>query len=81
MELINQSPNNFVDISSEAFRTYTFPGTNGDVFDISVINPTHLSVSASGHRLFDESGLSHYIPKGWIHLRWKAKEGKPHFVK
>lgn len=73
----NQSTNKFVDISSEATRTYVFPG--GD--EVTITNPTHLSVSTSGHRLFDAQGTSHYVPKGWIHLKWVAKAGQPHFVK
>lgn len=77
MEFINQSSNSFVDISSEVFRSYTFPG--GDV--IRIDNPLKLSVSTGGHRLFDENGQSHYIPKGWIHLCWTAKSGQPNFVK
>lgn len=72
----NESNNVFVDISSEAYRSYKFPG--GDV--IRIDNPEKLSVSAGGHRLFD-GVKSHYIPKGWIHLEWQAKKGKPHFVK
>src|ERR1039458_9449786 len=74
---LNQSPNVFVDISSEEWREYTFPGGN----TIKVERPTHLSVGTSGHRLLDESGFSHYIPKGWIHLKWLVKKGQPHFVK
>jgi len=77
MTFNNQSSNAFVDISSEQFRTYRFP--SGD--EVTIESPTHLSVSTSGHRLFDASGVSHYVPKGWIHLKWKAKDGSPHFVK
>lgn len=80
IQFINESTNKFVDISSELTRTYVFP--NGDsTVDVTIYNPTHLSVSTSGHRIFDAQGESHYIPKGWIHLKWKAKEGQPHFVK
>jgi len=73
----NQSSNVFVDISSEQYRTYRFQ--SGD--EVTIKQPTHLSVSTSGHRLFDAEGISHYVPKGWIHLKWKAKDGQPHFVK
>lgn len=77
VEFINESDNKFVDISSEMERTYTFPG--GD--KVTIVKPQKLSVSASGHRVFDYEGYSHYIPKGWIHLRWKANGGCSHFVK
>ena len=74
---VNKSSNVFSDISSEDYRSYTFPG--GEVVTIS--KPLKLSVSAGGHRLFDATGISHYVPKGWIHLKWKANEGQPNFVK
>lgn len=74
---VNDSKNEFVDISSEEFRVYRFP-----TGDVRIEAPLKLSVAPSGgHRLFDAAGLSHYIPKGWIQLSWRAKEGKPHFVK
>lgn len=77
MEFKNQSSYVFSDISSESYRSYRFPG--GDV--VCIDNPQKLFVSAGGHRIFDGSGQSHYIPKGWIHLVWCAKAGQPHFVK
>ena len=65
----------WTDISSEEWREYTFPGK--EVIHIDA--PTHLHVSESGgHRLLDSVGISHYVPKGWIHLKW---EGSPPFVK
>lgn len=80
IELKNESNNVFADISSEEYRTYTFGHIDG-VLEVTIKEPLRLSVSNNGHRVFDASGVSHYIPKGWIHLSWKAKEGKPHFVK
>lgn len=74
----NQSNLVFTDISSEAYRSYEF--SNGKV--IRIDEPLKLNVSPSGgHRLFDASGTSHYIPKGWVWLKWKAKKGFPNFVK
>lgn len=73
----NQSGKDFVDISSELYRVYTFPGDN----KVVITKPLQLSVSSGGHRIFDEQGFSHYVPKGWIHLTWEAKAGQPHFVK
>ena len=78
-EFRNESKEKFIDISSEEYREYIFPNSTQPV----LINfPLKLSVSANGgHRIFDSHGNSHYIPRGWIHLKWRAKEGKPHFVK
>lgn len=76
-EFNNASQHEFVDISSEAYRLYTF--STG--FKVRIENPLWLSVSASGgHRLFDGAGTSHYIPTGWCHLEWRAREGQPNFV-
>lgn len=73
---VNESSNTFTDIGSEEYRIYKFP--DGEV---KITAPRLLSVSVGGHRLFDSEGVSHYVPKGWIHLRWKAWEGSPNFVK
>ena len=67
----------FIDISTEVYREYVFP--NCEVVRINA--PTGVNVSASGgHRVLDAAGISHYIPTGWIHLRWEAKPGAPAFV-
>ena len=77
-EFKNESGKEFADISSEAWREYTFPTGQS----IRIEGPLRLNVSDSGgHRLFDASGVSHYIPAGWVHLQWQAKDGQPHFVK
>jgi hypothetical protein len=68
----------FEDISTEQFREYVFP--DGEV--VRIDSPLKLHVSDSdAHRVFDAEGESHYIPPKWIHLRWKTKDGEPHFVK
>ncbi len=68
----------FTDISSEKWREYHFLG--GEI--VRIKRPLLLNVSESrGHRIFDAKGVSHYIPSGWIHLKWKAKDGAPNFVK
>jgi hypothetical protein len=78
MDLINKSQYEFTDISSEEYRTYNFVGGGSE----TIKSPTHLAVSATGHRVFDESGESHYIFLDKVaSISWKAKEGKPHFVK
>ena len=78
-DLRNESGLKFTDISSEEYRIYHYDGILNFV---RIDNPVALNVSkAGGHRLFDGQGVSHYIPKGWRRLEWKAKEGAPHFVK
>lgn len=77
MEFRNSSTLEFSDISSEAWREYRF--ADGQV--VRIDEPLKLNVSESkGHRIFDAAGISHYIPPGWIHLRWEAKAGQPNFV-
>lgn len=76
--MINKSGLEFADIASEVYRVYVFPGGN----EVRINTPTHLHVSKSGgHRIFDEKGISHYIPSGWIHLYWEAKPNEANFVK
>jgi hypothetical protein len=78
MQLRNESKNEFTDISSEASRTYVYRGKE----EVTISEPAWLNVSKSGgHRLLDLAGCSHYLPPGWIHLKWTVKEGQPHFVK
>jgi hypothetical protein len=76
MELINKTTHEFTDISSEEYRTYEF--AEGST---TINEPISLSVSENGHRVLDASGKSHYIPKTWLRLEWKAKAGQPHFVR
>ncbi len=75
-EFKNGTDLRFVDISSEQFREYVFP-----VGNVRIENPLQLNVSKNGHRVFDAQGTSHYIPQGWIHLKWQVREGQPNFVK
>lgn len=58
----------FKDISTEEFREYVYPDIT-----IRIDNPRELNVAKSGgHRVLDAEGMSHYIPSGWKHLRWRA---------
>lgn len=76
MEFKNESKNTFKVINAEKYRTYVW----GDGSTVTINDPTHLHVSDSGgHRLFDMKGISHYIPSGWIHIYWEAKDGKANF--
>lgn len=78
VEFRNESGLEFVDISSEQARTHSWIGGQ----TLTIENPTKLHIAPSGsHRLFDAAGRSHYVPAGWYHLTWTAKEGAPNFVK
>ena len=76
IKLINEGQYEFIDISNEEWREYLWPD-----YTIHVDGVQWLAVSGSGHRLLDIDGISHYIPFGWKHLRWKVKNGRPHFVR
>lgn len=80
VEFKNESAYDFVDISSETYRTYEYI-EDGIKVPIRIEQPLKLSVSSNGHRLFDASGVSHFMPKGWKHLYWEVKKGAPNFVK
>lgn len=59
----------FADITTEEYRCYEFADMT-----IRIDNPVGLNVSKSGgHRVLDKAGISHYIPKGWRRLYWKAE--------
>ena len=79
-EFKNESVNKFADISQETYRTYVFV-KDGTQVPIRIDQPKQLSVSSNGHRVFDGNGVSHYIPKGWIHLYWEVEKGATNFVK
>jgi len=64
-----------IDISSEVYRLYRFP--KGE--SVTIKKPMVLIVSDNGHRVVDKEGYSHYIPYGWIHLKFKVEKGAPHF--
>lgn len=76
VEFRNDSGLDFKDITSELWREYTF----GDGQTVRINEPLRLYVSDNGHRVLDGEGVSHYVPFGWIHLKWQAKDGYPHFV-
>ncbi len=74
--LRNATEHEFVDISSEQWRRYWFPGSEEAIL---LEAPLFLSVGESGHRVLTANGHSHYIPYGWLEIEWKVKEGQPHF--
>jgi len=73
---INKSDKEFIDISSEKYRTYVFPNNE----EITIKSPLKLNVSENGHRIWN-GDISFFIPKGWICLYWEVKDGSPNFVK
>jgi len=76
-QFINKSRYRFVNISSELYREYLY--VNGAKIRINY--PLRLSVAQNNaHRVFDASGLSYYIPPGWIGIVWKARPGAPNFI-
>jgi hypothetical protein len=72
VEFRNDSGLDFKDISSEQWREYTF----SDGQAVRIEKPIKLYASDNGHRILDAQG----VPLGWIHLKWLAKDGEPHFV-
>jgi len=80
-QLINKTDKKFIDISSEAYREYTFLSDSGKKVKERINQPLKLHVSESGgHRIFTEDGRGHYIPFKWIHIEWIPKKRKAHFV-
>ena len=69
-----------IDISSEAFRTYTF--ADGSTFTIK--HPAELHViedeRGTSHRVIDKAGVTHRPTRGWVGISWKPLDGAPPFV-
>lgn len=66
----------WVMVLSMQWREYTFDEGQS----VRIDKPLKLYISDNGHRILDADGVSHYVPLGWIHLKWQAKDGQPHFV-
>ncbi len=70
----------FLDISSEQSRTYTY--ASGATFTIKA--PTGLHVinddRGTSHRVVDAYGATHRPERGWVGISWVAKDGAPKFV-
>lgn len=74
----NETDLEFVDISSERYREYTF--ASGET--IRIENPLllHVKEDSGSHRVWDAQGVSHRVSPGWIELRWEVEDGEPHFI-
>lgn len=79
-DLNNKGSYTFFNVSTEQWREYTFI-KEGTERKVKIKDPIAVAVSKSGHRVLDKEGVSHFVPAEWIELKWKAKTGKPHFVK
>lgn len=66
----------WVDISTEKWRKYVW----ADGSEVIIDGPMKLNVSKNGHRVEDSIRHGHYVPYGWKHLEWEAKEGALVFV-
>lgn len=70
------------DISGEAYRVYVFP--NGEY---RVDNPRQVKIKrkpeGDSHRVIsrDENNVptSHYVPAGWLGIRWEGIDGAKEF--
>jgi hypothetical protein len=69
-----------VDISSEAYRIYTY--ADGSTFRIEQPAALHVIEDEKGvtHRVVDKSGVTHRPERNFIGISWKPAEGKPAFV-
>lgn len=62
------------DISSESERVYKFK-----THAICINTPARVYRSKSrpnSHRVVDQEGWVHYVPSGWLSLKWKVKDGE-----
>ena len=71
---------NPIDITSEAFRTYTF--ADGSTFTIEQPAELHIIDDERGtsHRVIDKEGVTHRPTRGWVGISWKPRDGEPAFV-
>jgi len=68
------------DISKESYRAYLY-FKDGYFVEVAIKNPFRLALSDNGHRIVDRDGVSYYMPKGWIQLRWEGyNKGEPEYA-
>lgn len=69
-----------IDISSEEYRTYTYP--SGATFSIEQPATLHIITDDKGdtHRVIDKDGVTHRPERGWVGISWKPRDGQPSFV-
>ena len=77
---------NFLDVRMETYRVYVFPPpiegmSNVEYYieepeAVAFKGPVNTWTAGGSHRVVDKSGISHYVPAGWIGIRWGKAEGK-----
>ena len=67
----------FVDISSEKWREYVYPTGTVRISEPKWLNVKPQTDSLHSHRVIDHAGISHYLPSGFLEIRWVSDE---HFV-
>ena len=70
-----------IDITSEEFRTYTYP--DGSTFRIDNPVVCYVIIDDKGrasHRIVDADGVTHRPERGFVGISWAAKAGQPAFV-
>lgn len=69
------------DISAELYREYEFPDGSlvriDNPIDLYLKNGGQPGVAGESHRVVDANGEAHYIPRGWVHLKWNNKPDLP----
>ena len=77
--LINKTPALFTELTDE-WREYDIV-KEGVKITIRIENPRFLNINTKhhAHRILDAQGVCHYIPAGFVALRWKVRDGTPHF--
>lgn len=78
---INPDQYDWKEISAEGWREYTFPG--GHTYRIE--GPKLLAVKytagrGDSHRIVCMDGTCHYVPSGWIGIKWTGRDGNPTYT-
>ena len=78
-ELINTTPLEFTELQ-DIVREYVYV-VEGQQVVVRIQRPRFLNVNPhhGAHRIVDADGTCHYLPSGWLTLRWEVEEGTPHF--
>jgi hypothetical protein len=61
-----------IDLTHLLYIYYRFPNKE----NVKVMYPQTLYVADDGHQVYDSHGGEHFIPKGFIHIKSKDKDGK-----
>lgn len=78
-DLINNTNATFTSLNDD-WREYDIV-KDGVLHTIRIEKPRFLNINPRhfAHRVLDAQGVAHYIPCGFIALRWKVADGTPHF--